>query len=392
MPNIIILLSSCLTSISLVMKFRIRNTLKHILLIVFWGVAMGVYSQNRLDSIATKYLKKYQVPGLAISMIKEDTVYYGTAGVERCGSSDKITLQSKFQIGSNAKAITATLAAILVEGNYIQWDTELLELVPELKGGIREEYESIDLENLLSHRGFVQPFEESSSSEWKGMRKSFGKADATKYQFAEYALNLPPKKDTENNHSYSNGGFVIAALMLERCTDKSWADLVQLFNMQFGVEVFVGFPSQENPKGTHGHKKSMGKYKVIEPTDEESFQFDFSPAGNLAINIEDLAKYISFHLDGLLGIDNVLKSSTYKHLHYGLEDYALGWYNGKIGDSEERFSYHGGSLGTFSSAIMLSPDREIAIMILVNSDDDKANQLKTELREELWGIYGKKVN
>lgn len=81
------------------------------------------------------------------------------------------------------------------------------------------------------------------------------------------------------------------------------------------------------------------------------------------------------HLEGLLGKDNILQSSTYKKLHYGLEKYSLGWYNGNIGDTNQKFSYHGGSLGIYSSAIMVSADREVAMTILINSDDKMTAEL-----------------
>lgn len=362
---------------------------KYITLFFIICIIQIAESQNdALNAIADRYIKEFKLPGIAISVIKADTVYYGVAGVKKCGNPEKVSLDSKFHIGSNAKAITATIAAILVEENKIKWNSKIIEVISELEGNIREEYREVTLESLLSNRGLIQPFEEDDSKEWKGIPSSISKSSNSKLEFAKYALNLEPKISTQDNHAYSNGGFIIAALMLEEATGLTWKELVAKFNQEYGVDTFLGFPNQEISNGTHGHKKRLGKYKAVLPKDEYKFGFDFSAAGNLSINVFDFSKVIKQHLYGLLGENNVLKSTTYSKLHFGLEKYSLGWYNGTIGNTDQKFSYHGGSLGTFSSAVMLSADREVAIIILVNSDSKKANELKNSLRVELWEKYG----
>ena len=360
-----------------------------IAIIILIGIAQISKGQNNaLELIANKYLNEYKVPGLALSVIKTDTVYYGVAGVQKCGAIEKIDLNSKFQIASNTKAITATIAAMLVEDKIIKWDTKIIELFPELEGTIRREYYEVTLENLLSNRGLVQPFEEDNSKEWKNIPKMVANSENTKLEFTKYALTLEPMVNRKSNHSYSNGAFIIAALMLEKASGQKWENLVEEFNQQYNVEAVIGFPNQENESGTYGHKKRFGKYRPVSPNDEYVFPFDFSAAGNLSINITDLTTITRYHLLGLMGEDNILESATYSKLHYGHEKYSLGWYNGNIGDTNQKFSYHGGSIGTFSSAIMLSKDREVAIVILINSDDKNTNELKNKLREELWEEYG----
>ena len=83
----------------------------------------------------------------------------------------------------------------------------------------------------------------------------------------------------------------------------------------------------------------------------------------------------------------MLSASTYQYIHYELPAYGLGWYNGFIGDSEQRFSYHGGSIGSYSSAVFLSRDHEIGIVILINADGKKVTEVKNLIREELWDTY-----
>lgn len=358
------------------------------LLIIVVCCQASICQTHSLNRIANQYLEEYKIPGLAISVVKPDTIYCGVAGYKKCGSSEKIDLQSKFQLASNTKAITATIAALLVEQNLIQWDTELTDVIHELKQHINPAYRDITLEQLLSNRANIQAFETDDSPEWKGIPKSIKSSKNSKLEFAKYALHLDPVVNKNKNHSYSNGGFIIAALLLERASGKTWNELIKLYNNEYGVDAFVGFPNQESSSATYGHKKKFGKFKSISAKDEYQFNFEFSAAGNLSMNIEDLSLVMTNHLDGLLGQDNILTAKTYEKLHFGFDKYALGWYNGNIGESEQKFSYHGGSLETFSSAIIISADREIAVIILVNANDKKTESLKTKLRTELWEKYG----
>lgn len=348
---------------------------------------VNVSSQaNALYNIANRYKNQYDVPGIAISVITLDQTRYGVAGIKRCGEPNEIETRDKFHIGSNSKAITATIAALLIEEGLISWNTRLIDQVPELKS-IRNEYKEITIGDLLSNRGKIQAFEDDKSPEWKGIPKRPG-TQMSKLDFAQYALSLVPHTNPNKNHAYSNGGFIIAALMMERAANKTWEQLIMMFNEKYNLNCSIGFPNQIDEQGTFGHKKKLLKYRPVAPEDEYVFPVEFSAAGNMSINILDLSSFVRHHLLGLLGEDNMLKSQTYTQLHYGLDSYSYGWYNGQIGDTDQKFSYHGGSIGTFSSAIMISADRKVAIVILVNSDDKKTNKLKDELRTELWEKYG----
>ena len=146
--------------------------------------------------------------------------------------------------------MVATIAATLVEAGALNWDSKLLEIVPALQGNCKKEYENITLEQLLSNRAMIAPFEEDNSKEWKNIPKNIAQEDNQKLAFAKYALNLPPSIPEEINHVYSNGGFGIAALMLEVASGKSWEVLAKDFFQQQGLAYFQGFPSQENQNGT----------------------------------------------------------------------------------------------------------------------------------------------
>lgn len=362
---------------------------------LIFSLLVGLYQTSAQDlnvqEVVESFRTTYNVPAIAASVIVEDTIYFGISGYKNMDLKNKVDCNSKFHLGSNAKAITATIAANLVEEGIIDWDTKLVEVIPELRNQIHPSYSDINLQDLLSNRARIHAFEDDGSKEWRNIPKSIRTASDQKLELARYALTLKPVKwKKAKNHYYSNGGFIIAALMLERRSGLSWEKLSTSLFTNLGLEIYKGFPNQEKIGETQGHKKKGKSYEPVVPEDEYSLDSYFTPAGNQSMSIADLSKFIQLHLKGLMGTDSFLKSESFKKMHFGAADYALGWYNGNIGDTQERFSYHGGSLGTFSSAIILSADRKIAIVILVNADNEEVTALKTELRTTLWDAYGTK--
>lgn len=155
----------------------------------------------------------------------------------------------------------------------------------------------------------------------------------------------------------------------------------------------IGDPGQEDHEQTHGHSEKTGSrfrshpYRVVQPQSAFLLPEYLWPAGHLSFSLEQLSVLTQWQLKGLLGENNLLSANTYQYLHYGLDYYTLGWYNGYIGETENRFSYHGGSLGTYSSAILRSPDRAVAILVLIIADGPRVQKMKDALRQRLWQLF-----
>lgn len=371
---------------------------KLLTLLLFFGcvyvLEVAAQTDQELSKIAADFQTKYKVPGLAIAVVKPAGISIGLAGTKKSNLPQLLTLTDKFHLGSNSKAITAFLAAKLVEEGQIHWSDELLSVLPNLASHLHPSYQKITLEQLLSHRTGLPAFEDESSAEYRALKKELKGDSISKLAFAKIALSLPAVPLGEKGHFYSNAGYIIAALMIEQKTGQSYEALLASQFESLGFDAYIGFPQAEDSAQNHGHRKktlaflSQHKYRPLPAHNPYEVQDYFAPAGDLSMNINDLSKLVQIHLQGLLGGDNFLTAESYEKLHFGLADYALGWYNGYIGKTSQQFSYHGGSTGTFSSAIMLSPDRKIGMIILVNAESKAVQKLKTSVRELLWKRYG----
>ena len=110
------------------------------------------------------------------------------------------------------------------------------------------------------------------------------------------------------------------------------------------------------------------------------------PAGDISMTLPDYAKFIQYNLKGLQVQDNVLKSKTYEYLHYGLNDYSIGWRN--VNRSDKQLSEHSGSAGTFFCYTFLDKKRNLAYIIIANSATKQAQQGIFKLLDRLKQKYG----
>jgi CubicO group peptidase (beta-lactamase class C family) len=85
-----------------------------------------------LDAWIESVRRQHNIPALGAIVFRADTVLTrGIAGVRRSNSTAVVGEHDRFQLGSNTKAITATVLATLVEEGKLAWTTTLADVFPE---------------------------------------------------------------------------------------------------------------------------------------------------------------------------------------------------------------------------------------------------------------------
>jgi CubicO group peptidase (beta-lactamase class C family) len=171
---------------------------------------------------------KEGIAGLASALIVNGTIYSVAAvGTREYGTDNWITVEDKFLIGSCTKAITASLAAVLIDEGVLKWNTTIREVFPDLD--MLPDYENITLVQLLSHRAGLPKNYKNGKTTWK-IDYEFDKQRGStpkdlRLQYLENTvqdkLMCPPG---ERVH-YSNSGYILAGAMIEKATKRSIEDL-----------------------------------------------------------------------------------------------------------------------------------------------------------------------
>jgi D-alanyl-D-alanine carboxypeptidase len=183
--------------------------------------------------------------------------------------------------------------------------------------------------------------------------------------------------------TYSNGGYALSALMIERAAGQSWESLLADFMKRHNWAHFLGFPNRKDPNQPWGHANFSGKFEALPPDHFYKLEDLLNPAGNIAMNIQDYAQFIQLNLKGLTGNPSDLQAETYEKLHFGRKKYAFGWGNGKNAMGL-KVSSHDGSAGTFLCRAVLYPEKKLAIVVMVNSADKDASAFVGDLRKLIF--------
>ena len=96
--------------------------------------------------------RSFNVPGMAVVVVQGGDVAFAQGfGVREAGRDDPITPDTLFSIGSTAKAMTAMMAATLVDEGLITWDTPVVDVMPQFQLSDADATGKITLRHLFAH-------------------------------------------------------------------------------------------------------------------------------------------------------------------------------------------------------------------------------------------------
>src|SRR5215472_16531462 len=127
-------------------------------LLVLCAVATGSSLQaapapEDLRSLLEPILGKHDLPALAGAIVTSKGLQaVGVVGARKYGTKVAATINDQFHLGSDTKAMTATLLAMYVEQGKLGWDWTLERIFPELASSMNPAYRRVTLEQMLAHR------------------------------------------------------------------------------------------------------------------------------------------------------------------------------------------------------------------------------------------------
>ncbi|NOT74971.1 MAG: serine hydrolase [Cyclobacteriaceae bacterium] len=344
-------------------------------------ISFGQKTRQFADSIHSVY----NIPEISYAAIDSKSILEIAAlGKHSIDLPDAATLNDRFHIGSNTKAMTAFIIAKYVEIGKLKWTTKFFDLFPAWKEKSRTDYENITLQDLLAHKSGVQPFQGEGDPKVPDFK---GTNQEKRNQFGQLVLTLEPVKlDEQSLFIYSNAGYTLATLMLEKASGKSWEQLVEkVFNKDLKLNVKFSWPENQKQEDTWGHNSENDKLIPVPSTVD--YHLDFTePAGDINIKLKDYIKFIQLNLRGLSGENNYLKASTYQFIHKGIENYSMGWFN--IFENGKELSVHAGTAGTYYTIVHIDRLKGNAYIIFTNSFNTATQQGVKQLMKKLKENYG----
>lgn len=362
------------------------------LAIAFMAVGPRAQSPANPPSVTTLLeasRARHNIPALAMVATRSDTVLEVAAvGIRRAGVLDRVTPADRFHIGSNVKAITATMLATLVEEGDLGWDTTPSAVFTEARDRILPDYRDVTLTDLLAHRAGLPAYDDTDSPEFHGLPPlTPGTALEQRRSFTFWVLAHKPTGAPRTKRLYSNAGYAIAAALAERVTGQSWESLMSTRLLQpLGVEATFEWPAFDDPAQPWGHYETKNDVRPQDPNGDYQLPAFLAPAGALSISPGDYAKFPQLHLRGLRDRNDLLKAETIKRLHTRVDEKTgLGWgvqqFEGALA------SVHSGSGGTFYAVVAVWPSRDLAVAVFANAGGERADAASVEVLKSAAHCY-----
>src|SRR5690625_6352671 len=106
-----------------------------------------------LDRYIEAARREWGIPGLAVAIVKDDSVIFARGYGEReYGSGEAVDEHTLFAIASTSKAFTAAALGILVDEGRIRWDDPVRQHLPEFELADPYVTRNVTIRDLLTHR------------------------------------------------------------------------------------------------------------------------------------------------------------------------------------------------------------------------------------------------
>jgi len=348
------------------------------------GLAASVRTDPRLAAELERVRASHGVPGIGAAIVRDGQITIAVAGRRRADRDAPLLATDEFHLGSDTKAMTASVAARLVDRGKLRWNETLAEALPDMAAKMDPAFRTVTLDMLMRHLSGLPTGGAFTPEFTAGFDDEHWPIAKQRAWMAERFLSRPPKETPGARFAYSNYNYLILGHIVERATGKTWEELVR-------EEVFAplamtacGFgatATAAHPNGNWGHDVKDGAYV---PTEEDNPPL-IGPAGTVHCSLESWAKFASAHAGS--GPPGWLTKASLDHLHEGatlpgeaVKDIALGW--GVTRTDPPRLT-HSGSNGYNHAEIVVIPRLHAAVLVTVNAGDDRAHAAAKETAGKL---------
>ncbi len=332
---------------------------------------MGLWVSSRLcaaetaPSVLEEARAGTATPGLAALVIRNFRAETEqVSGIRRLGASRPAGRGERWHLGSDGKAMTATLIARLVERGVLSWTRPLDQVLPDLAGPMHPSYRDVTLVELLSHRAGL-PENHADMDFFNRFYTDTAPLPAQRLRYVSAALGDAPVVAKRGERSYSNTGPLLAAVAAEHATRQPFESLIQtqvFAPLQMRSVSFDQFGGANEPVG-HVDGRIADRAADANPR-------MLVPAGGMRMSLRDWSRFCIDQMQGEHGRGALLTRQSYQLLHTGQGDShsALGW---GAADSPMKLKgpalTHAGSDGNWYALVVLFPTTGNGVLVAANA-------------------------
>ena len=265
-----------------------RRALCFVLIAVLWAPAVSTQQPLAgFDAYVAKAMKDWRTPGLAIAVAKDGQVVFAHGyGVRALGKPETVDTRTLFAIGSTTKAMTAALVGMLVDEKKVDWDAPVTRYLPWFQLKDAAVTRELSARDLLTHRAGLG----NADYLWYGQRHSTD-------EILRRVRLIDPAYPVRSGFIYQNIMYAAAGALIEAVSGKPWTEMMrtrifQPLGMRDTAATAASIAAGANVASPHAIVD--GQVRGIENVSVDPV----AAAGSVWSNVDDMAKWMQFLLEG----------------------------------------------------------------------------------------------
>lgn len=340
------------------------------------ATTLPAQARDSLTVAVARAIAEEGLVGATWALVTPLGVTTGAAGLRDLTRRTAMRPDDRVQVASVAKTLVATGVLRLVTEGRVNLDAPVAQYLPTLP--VQNPWAAtapLLVRHLLDHTSGLDDVRLWQVFTLRGdarapLRTALARTGETR------RLRYPPGR----RFSYSNSGYVIAAMLIEQVTEtryEEWLDRELLEPLGMSRSTFE-FVSQVGPAADT--TMAMGHFDGVTPY--PSYAIPVRPASQFATTAADMARFARFlmsdgHVRGTRLVDSALLRAmsvptTTEAAQAGLRaGYGLGLVHRQRWGITGRC--HLGNVGTFRAMLCIYPEHQRAFFVSINTDPESAN-------------------
>ncbi|MCR8856881.1 beta-lactamase family protein [Bacillus pseudomycoides] len=284
-------------------------------------------------------------PGILAKTSEGGKTWGYAAGVANLITKKPMKTDFHFRIASVTKTFTATVVLQLAAENRLNLDDSIEKWLPGVIQGNGYDAKQITIRQILNHTSGIAEYSRSKEADFfKNTKKTF-----TAEELVKIGLSLPPDFAPGKGWSYSNTGYVLLGILIEKVTGNSYAEEIEnrIIEPLELSNTFLPGNSSVIPGTNHarGYFQPDGASELKDVTYYNPSIG--SSAGDMISTADDLNKFFSSLLSGKLLKEQQLKQmlTTVPTGSAEISGYGLGIYETKLPNGVSIWGHSGGIPG-----------------------------------------------
>ncbi|MEO6723717.1 MAG: serine hydrolase domain-containing protein [Blastocatellia bacterium] len=243
----------------------------------------------KLDQFFDRLAEKNKAMG-SLTIAKDGKILYTRAiGYSQINGTEKkpLTAATRFRIGSITKMFTAAMILQLVEEGKLKLTDTLDKFFPQVPNA-----KKITIVQILWHRSGIPNVKREQNSQG-----NVNTIPVTKDEMLAFIVKATPDFEPDTKHSYSNSGYQLLGLILEKATGKPYGEaLTERITSKIGLaNTYIATGNIDVSKDEALTYMNFGDGWKPVPETHPSILFS---AGAIVSTPNDLAKFIQALFDG----------------------------------------------------------------------------------------------